>query len=236
MIVVRSLTKSFGRRPVLNGVTFEARPGEIALLVGPNGAGKSTTLKAIAGLIRPDSGSATLLGRDIVKETVAAQRNLAFLPQSPAFHPRFTCAEVLQFYGRLRGVAPSSQAEALALVGLTEMAHQPTGALSGGMRQRLGLALLLLPDAPVLILDEPGVSLDPDWRRRLQRILQVEAQRGKTILVCTHLIAEWNNVADRCLLCRQGAIERPLDSAHLPEEFGEAEGWPTLPQDCRRAS
>lgn len=97
------------------------------------------------------------------------------------------------------------------------------GALSGGTRQRLGLALLLLPDAPVLLLDEPGLSLDPTWRKRLQKTLRFEAERGKAVLVTTHLIAEWNNIAHRCLLCRDGKIERELDPKNLPHNFDELE-------------
>jgi ABC-type multidrug transport system ATPase subunit len=85
------------------------------------------------------------------------------------------------------------------------------------------LALLLLPDAPVLLLDEPGLSLDPAWRRQLQAILQAEASRGKTVLVTTHLIAEWNNVADRCLLCRDGVVEQELDPTNLLHDFPETE-------------
>jgi len=109
----------------------------------------------------------------------------------------------------------------LDLASLGEFARVRTGALSGGTRQRLGLALLLLADAPVLLLDEPGLSLDPGWRKRLQETLHFEAQRGKTVLVTTHLVAEWNDVADRCLLCREGAIERELDPTDLPHDFDE---------------
>ena len=107
------------------------------------------------------------------------------------------------------------------MAGLREFERLPTGELSGGTRQRLGLALLLLPDAPVLLLDEPGLSLDPGWRKRLQETLRFEAERGKAVLVTTHLIAEWNNVAHRCLLCRDGAIERELDPSDLPHDFDE---------------
>ena len=85
----------------------------------------------------------------------------------------------------------------------------------------LGVAFLLLADAPVLLLDEPGLSLDPGWRKWLQQKLRFEAERGKTILVTTHLIAEWNDVADRCLLCRDGIIERELDPKSLPDDFSE---------------
>ena len=107
-----------------------------------------------------------------------------------------------------------------------DSANERTGALSGGMRQRLGLALLLLADAPVLLLDEPGLSLDPGWRTRLQEILREKTARGHAILVTTHLIAEWNGVADRCLLCREGRIEREIDPNDLPHNFDD-ENEPT---------
>lgn len=218
-IVVEKLGKHFGRNRVLDGVTFTAEPGEITLLVGPNGAGKSTTLRTLAGLMRVESGRVCIAGHDISRDRIAAQRALSFLPQSPAFHPRFTCQQVLAFYARLRGAAPARIAHVLERVGLADARDQRTGTLSGGMRQRLGLAILLLPDAPVLLLDEPGLSLDPDWRRALQTILRGLAAERHTVLVTTHLIAEWNGVADRCLLCRNGRIERELDPADLQGDF-----------------
>ena len=219
MIAVDRLTKSYGAKEVLRGVTFRAEPGAITLLVGPNGAGKSTTLKVLAGLIRPSSGLAKLSGFDVATDRINAQSRLAYMPQSPSFHSRLSCLEVLRFYARLRGVLRSRCEAMLELSGLTDAAHTYTGKLSGGMRQRLGLALLLLADAPILLLDEPGLSLDPAWRKRLQETLHFEAERGKTVLVTTHLIAEWNNVADRCLLCRDGVIERELDPTDLPQNF-----------------
>jgi ABC-type multidrug transport system ATPase subunit len=192
-------------------------------MVGPNGAGKSTTVKVLAGLIRPNAGSARISGFDIAEQTTAAQHSLAYLPQRPSFHPRLTCLEVLRFYARLRGV-PLTRCDAmLELTGLNEVARVRTHELSGGMRQRLGIAFLLLADAPVLLLDEPGLSLDPGWRKRLQETLRFESQRGKAVLVTTHLIAEWNNVADRCLLCRDGVIEQELDPSDLLYGFPEIE-------------
>ena len=219
MIQAENLTKSYGRKSILRGISLRAADGEVALLVGPNGAGKSTTIKILAGLIRPKAGSAQINGFDIVHETIAAQRALAYLPQRPSFHPRLTCLEVLRFYARLRGV-PLTRCDAmLELTGMSDAAHVRTQELSGGMRQRLGIAFLLLPDAPVLLLDEPGLSLDPGWRKRLQETLHFESRRGKAILVTTHLIAEWNNVADRCLLCRDGVIEQELDPSDLRHDF-----------------
>jgi ABC-type multidrug transport system ATPase subunit len=221
MISAENLMKSFGRKAVLHGISLHADAKQITLMVGPNGAGKSTTIKALAGLIRPNSGVARVNGFDILDQRIAAQRSMAYLPQRPSFHPQLTCLEVLRFYAGLRGV-PCSRCEAmLQLTGLGEVARVRTEKLSGGMRQLLGLAFLLLANAPVLLLDEPGLSLDPDWRKWLQQKLRFEAERGKTVLVTTHLIAEWNAVADRCLLCRHGVIERELDPTNLPHDFSE---------------
>jgi ABC-type multidrug transport system ATPase subunit len=223
MISARDIVKNYGHKAILRGVSLQAEPKQITLMVGPNGAGKSTTLKVLAGLIRPNGGTAHINGFDVVQQRIAAQRATAYLPQRPSFHPKLTCLEILHFYAGLRSV-PASRCEAmLQLTGLGDAARLRTEKLSGGMRQLLGVALLLLADAPVLLLDEPGLSLDPGWRKWLQQKLRFEAERGKTILVTTHLIAEWNDVADRCLLCRDGIIERELDPRNLPNDFDEIE-------------
>jgi len=221
MICTHNIVKSFGRKPILRGISLHANPKQITLMVGPNGAGKSTTVKVLAGLIRPNSGTARVNGFDVVQQRIKAQRSAAYLPQRPSFHPKLTCLEVLGFYAGLRGVAASRCEAMLQLTGLGDVARVRTEKLSGGMRQLLGVAFLLLADAPVLLLDEPGLSLDPGWRKWLQQKLRFEAERGKTILITTHLIAEWNDIAHRCLLCRDGIIERELDPQNLPDDFSE---------------
>lgn len=221
MIVTEHLVKNYGRKPVLRDMSILARPSEITLLVGPNGAGKTTTMKVLAGLVRPSDGNARINSFDVVRDRIRAQRELSYLPQRPHFHPRLSCAEIMRFYARLRGITLSRCEVMLDQTGLREFERMRIGQLSGGTRQRLGLALLLLPDAPVLLLDEPGLSLDPTWRKRLQETLRFEAARGKAVLVTTHLVAEWNNVAHRCLLCCDGKIERELDPGNLPHNFDE---------------
>jgi len=221
MISTHNILKNFGRKAILRGISLNANPKQITLMVGPNGAGKSTTVKVLSGLIRPNSGTARVNGYDVVQQRIAAQRSTAYLPQRLSIHPKLTCLEILRFYAGLRGV-PASRCEAmLEVTGLGEVARMRTEKLSGGMRQLLGVAFLLLADAPVLLLDEPGLSLDPGWRKWLQQKLRFEAERGKTVLITTHLIAEWNDVADRCLLCRDGIIERELDPQNLPDDFSE---------------
>jgi heme ABC exporter ATP-binding subunit CcmA len=221
MIAAEHLVKNYGRKSVLRDLSIRAQAGEITLLVGPNGAGKTTTVKVLAGLVRPNGGVARINSFDIVRDRLQAQRALSYLPQRPNYHPRLTCSELIRFYARLRGLALSRCEAVLDQAGLREFARTRAGELSGGTRQRVGLALLLLPDAPVLLLDEPGLSLDPAWRKRLQETLRFEAERGKAVLVTTHLVAEWNNVAHRCLLCREGKIERELDPTNLPHDFDQ---------------
>lgn len=230
MIIADELAKSFGGKPVLCGISLVCRRGEITLLVGPNGAGKTTTLKILAGVVRPTAGTARINNFDIRRDATKARGAISYLPQWPDFHPRLSCIEILNFYARLRGLPLSSCQAMLEQMDLREFERMRAGKLSGGTRQRLGLAVLLLAGAPVLLLDEPGLSLDPTWRKRLQQILQSEARRGKTVLVTTHLVAEWNNVAHRCLLCRGGEIERELDPANLAHDFDEV---PNFENDLR---
>jgi ABC-2 type transport system ATP-binding protein len=234
MIVTEHLAKNYRRKLVLRDMSIVAKTGEITLLVGPNGAGKTTTMKVLAGLVRPSDGNARINSLDVVRDRIHAQRTLSYLPQRPNFHPRLTCTEIMRFYAGLRGITLSRCEAMLDQTGLREFERMRIGELSGGTRQRLGLALLLLPDAPVLLLDEPGLSLDPAWRKRLQETLRFEAARGKTVLVTTHLVAEWNNVAHRCLLCCDGKIERELDPRNLPHNFDEMEkSDASLPYESR---
>jgi len=218
MITVENLTKRFGKALVLDGIGMEARKGEVTLLTGANGAGKTTTLRILAGALKADSGKASVGGIDIVSNRREAQRNIAFLPQAVTFDPRLNCRQLLRFYSRLRGCDSSKIAELLDQVGLTKEASKKVGELSGGLRQRLGLAILLLPDAPVLLLDEPGLSLDPVWRNRMQEILREKANDGDCVLVATHLLAEWDGVADRCLNFQDGKIVSEIDPKNL---YGE---------------
>jgi ABC-2 type transport system ATP-binding protein len=218
MIRIEHLTKRYGGKEVLRDLSLTAGAGQITLLIGANGAGKTTTVKVLAGLVRPDTGTILVQNADLRRNRRSAQQALSYLPQRPDFHPRFTCLQIARFYARLRGVAATRAEAVLELAGLSDHATVRTGELSGGLHQRLGLALLLLPDAPVLLLDEPGLSLDPAWRKRLQDTLCFEAERGKTVFLTTHLVAEWNNIAQRCLLCRDGRIEKEIDPSNLLRE------------------
>lgn len=225
MIHASGLRKSFGRRAVLNGLELTVGGGAVTLLVGPNAAGKTTALRILAGLSEPDAGTVVVAGLDLHRDRRRALAALSFLPQSPRFHPRLTTRQVALFHGRCRGCLVPEIDQALTAWGLPDHRDTPTGQLSGGLRQRLALAIFSLARGPVRILDEPGLSLDPEWRGRLQRFLAEEAKRGRAVLVATHLLGEWEGRADRCLLLSEGGIRGELPTSRLRESYPH---WPTL--------
>lgn len=219
MILIDRLTKAYGSHRVLHSATCEIRAGEVTLLVGANGSGKSTTLRIAAGMSTPTSGRVIVGGHDVALAPVDALRQLSYLPQAPRFHPRLTVRQILRFYARLRDRDDADVSRVLRQWGLLERADSPTGQLSGGLRQRLALAVFSLPDAPVLVLDEPGLSLDPDWRRALQTSLLAAARDGRTVLVATHLLGEWEGQVDRCLVLENGDLSRELPPDDLRQAF-----------------
>lgn len=219
MILTRDLRKAFGKRSVLAGLDLAAEAGAITLLVGANGAGKTTTLRLLAGLADPDGGMVAIAGHDLARARQQALAHLSFLPQAPRFHPRLSTMQVAMFYAQLRGRERADVLRALAEWGLAEFARVPTAKLSGGLRQRLALAVFALADAPVLLLDEPGLSLDPEWRLRLQNFLADEAHRGRTVLVATHLLGEWEGRVDRCCLIENGRAAGELPPDRLRDAF-----------------
>jgi ABC-2 type transport system ATP-binding protein len=228
MIAVDGLVKAYGSHRVLNDLAFEARRGQVTLLVGANGSGKSTTLRVVTGLSSASAGRVAIAGHDLATARAEALDALSYLPQSPRFHPHLTVRQVLAFYARLRGLGGSRLDVVARAWGLAERIDTPTGRLSGGLRQRLALAVFSLPDAPVLALDEPGLSLDPDWRRFLQAELTAVARRGRTVLVATHLLGEWEGQADRCLVLEQGHVTRELPPDRLRDAFPFAVPHPAV--------
>jgi ABC-2 type transport system ATP-binding protein len=204
MIEVADLYKSFGDAAVLQDASFSAAPGTATVLVGPNGSGKTTTLHVLAGLVTPDAGTARIDGTDVTTDRTAAQERLAFLPQDVRFHDALTPRQVLRFYSGLRD-APDAHLDALLDdVGLADAAQKSCGALSGGMRQRLGIAVFELARAPVLLLDEPGLSLDPKWRGFLMDCLRARVEEGAAVLMATHLLDVWRPWPTACSAVRAG--------------------------------
>lgn len=228
-VVVEALTKVYGGKSVVDGVSLTVREGEFFGILGPNGAGKTTTLEMMEGLRKADSGSVSLLGLS------PRPRNTDLLPrigvqlQSSAFFERLTAKEQLVTFGALYGADADRVDDVLALVGLTEEADTREEKLSGGQRQRLSIACALVHDPELLFLDEPTASLDPQGRRNLWDVLRGIKNRGKTIVYTTHYIEEAERLCDRIAVLDHGqviamdtpeALVRTLDarvSMDLPE-------------------
>jgi ABC-2 type transport system ATP-binding protein len=194
-IAAGELTKRYGRREALRGVSFEARAGEVVAVIGPNGAGKTTLLSILAGIQPPTSGTVS-----------RGPREVGWVPQSPAVYTKLSVAENLRLFARLEKVADPDAAVAAMLeqTGLAERADDELGHLSGGNRQRVNIAVGLLADPPVLLLDEPSSSLDPRQRERLWEFIGALAARGTAVVFSTHNVGEAERYADRVLVLADG--------------------------------
>ncbi|RPJ60886.1 MAG: ABC transporter ATP-binding protein [Acidobacteria bacterium] len=199
MIRIDGLSKTYGEFQAIRGVSLEIRAGETFALLGPNGSGKSTTLKCLVGLTVPTAGQILINGIDIRIRPREARRLLSYLPQRVSFPDNLTVREVADFFGSLRQAASGRFAEVAASTHFefNGFSNKPVGTLSGGMLQRLGLLVACLPDAPVLILDEPMINLDPEGAIRFRRFLQELKGEGKTIIFSSHMLADVEQLADR---------------------------------------
>lgn len=204
-VVIRSLTKNFKSRRVVDDVSFTVEPGKITGFLGPNGAGKTTTLRMIVGLVTPTSGSA-LIGGKAYRELPAPGRTVGALLDATGIDPGRRGRDHLRVYAPSAGVDDRRVDEVLDLVGLSEAATQRVRGYSLGMRQRLALATAMLADPQVLICDEPTNGLDPDGIRWLRSLLREQAARGKTVLVSSHLLAEMQQTVDSVVILNRGKI------------------------------
>jgi ABC-2 type transport system ATP-binding protein len=210
LIAARQLTKRFGTRTAVDGVSFEIRPGESVGLLGPNGAGKTTTFSMITGLIRPDSGSVAIDGRAIVSDTDPLKRRFGLVPQDLALYDDLGARRNLEFFAAIQGVpgrdAPKAIEDALAFVGLSDRAGDRVGTFSGGMKRRLNIAAALLHDPDILLLDEPTVGVDPQSRNAIFDNITALRSRGKTILYTTHYMEEVERLCDRVIIIDAGRV------------------------------
>jgi len=205
VISVTGLTKRYRSVPVVDDVSFTCRPGTITGFLGPNGAGKSTTLKMITGLARPDAGEATIAGRrfaDLPNPT----RYVGTLLDASAMHDGRDGRTTLRIAATMAGVPARRVETVLATVGLTGAAGRRVGTYSLGMRQRLGLGQALIGDPGVLILDEPANGLDPEGIAQIRTLLREFADRGGTVLLSSHLLAEIQASADHLVVIRAGRV------------------------------
>jgi ABC-2 type transport system ATP-binding protein len=206
MIESNGLTKRFGGRTVVEDVTFACEPGTVTGFLGPNGAGKTTTMRMLCGLSEPDAGSAAVLGGPY-RSLPNPGRRVGMLLDASAQHPGRRGRETLALSARLMGVPEPRADELLALVGLDRSAaRKRVRQYSLGMRQRLGLAHALLGEPAVLILDPPANGLDPEGMRWMRSLLRDFADRGGTVLLSSHLLAEVEAVADQLVIIGGGRI------------------------------
>jgi len=196
IIDARDLTKSFDGRRVVDKVSIRVRQGRICGFLGPNGSGKTTTIRMLCGLLRPDSGSGTCLGYDILSEAAQIKRRVGYMTQRFSLYEDLSIRENLEFIARVYAVPERDRAvgETLKRLGLERRAGQLAGQLSGGWKQRLALAACLLHDPQLLLLDEPTAGVDPKARREFWDHIHELAAGGITVLVSTHYMDE----AERC--------------------------------------
>jgi len=207
-IEVRNLTKRFKDFAAVDDVSFDIERGETFALLGPNGSGKTTTLKCMVGLTLPTSGSISISGFDIQRRGREAKRLLSFLPQRVGFSDQLTGREVLEFYCRLRRIPTQRIDQTLNSPNFhfNGFFDKSVSQFSGGMTQRLGLAVACLPDAPVLVLDEPTVSLDPNGAIHFREFLASLKRAGKTIVFSSHMLADVEQLADRVAILVGGRL------------------------------
>ena len=211
MIRTEHLSKSYGEKEAVCDLTLEIRRGEIFGLLGPNGAGKTTTTLMLLGLTEPTGGSAYIDGKDCARQAIDVKRMVGYLPDNVGFYSDMTGRENLRFTGQLNGlpsdVTDRRMEELLEKVGMTEAADQKAGTYSRGMRQRLGIADVLMKDPKVVIMDEPTLGIDPEGMRELMTLIRGLAEDDKrTILISSHQLYQIQQICDRVGLFVDGRL------------------------------
>ncbi|CAM3371877.1 ABC transporter ATP-binding protein [Marinicrinis lubricantis] len=222
-IQTEKVVRKFGDREVLHGISLQVQRSEIFGLLGPSGSGKTTLVKMIAGIDEATSGTIEVLGTSMPK--LEMMNRIGYMAQSDALYTELTAKENMEFFGSLFGLRAKKlnqrMLEVMELVGLTEHLKRQVGSYSGGMKRRLSLAIALLHEPEVLILDEPTVGIDPVLRKSIWDELEKQSRQGTTILVTTHVMDE----ADKCHrlgMVRDGSLIAVGTLEHLKEESGSA--------------
>jgi ABC-2 type transport system ATP-binding protein len=205
-IEVDRLTKRYGDFTAVNDISFTVRKGEVFAFLGPNGAGKTTTVEIIETIRMSTSGKVTLLGMDVAKKKHDIVRRIGVLPQQFSSFDRITVRETVQYYARLFSDRNTDIDGLIELVNLKDKTNEQYKSLSGGLRQRLGIAIALVNDPEVVFLDEPTTGLDPRARREVWEVLQGMKKKGKTVFLTTHYMEEAELLADTVAIISKGKI------------------------------
>ncbi|MET0279731.1 MAG: ABC transporter ATP-binding protein [Steroidobacteraceae bacterium] len=227
MLIVDGLTRRYGARVAVAGVNLRIARGECLGLLGPNGAGKTSTLAMIAGIARPDAGTARLDDSPAGSNVTALKRRVGLVPQDLALYDELTAWANLQLFGGLYGLdAPLLRAradEALTLVGLADRRNERVKNFSSGMKRRLNIAGALLHDPDLVLLDEPTVGVDPQSRNAIFGNLEELKRRGKALLYTTHYMEEAERLCDRVLIMDHGKVLADDSTAALKAQHGNLE-------------
>jgi nitrous oxidase accessory protein len=218
MVEIAGLVKTFGGRPAVRDVDLTVYEGEAVALWGSNGAGKTTIIRCLLGLLSPQQGTLRVAGLDVRKDGPRARRFVGYVPQELRFHDDLTVYDTMRFHADLRGIRNLDIAPRLAQVGLEGHFRHRVGELSGGLKQRLALALALLADPPVLLLDEPTSNLDRRGRAEFLALLSTLKSSGKTLLFSAHHLDEIRPLADRVVLLEQATMVRVCSPADFERD------------------
>jgi ABC-2 type transport system ATP-binding protein len=223
---VRGLTKRFDR-PAVDALDLTIRTGEFYALLGPNGAGKTTTLRMVAGLLRPDAGSVTIMGIDALNDPVAAKQITAWVSDEPMIYDKLTPLEYLEFIAGLwgidRSVAEPSARELLVSLGLEANMHERCEGFSKGMRQKVALAGALVHEPRMIILDEPLTGLDAVSARHVKGLLGERVRNGCTVIMTTHILEVAERMADRIGVISSGRLVAEGTLAELRQQNGKTD-------------
>jgi sodium transport system ATP-binding protein len=217
-IDVQDLHKRFGAVHAVDGVSFQAGAGEICGVLGPNGAGKTTTLRLLATTLKPDAGTATIYGHDILREPVATRRAVGMLTASIGLYPRLTARENVAYFARLYGMSDAQTNRRItalfALLDMESYADRRTDTFSTGMKQKVAIARAVVHDPPIMIFDEPTSGLDVLGARTVVEFIQACRAEGKCVLLSTHQMAQAAKLCDRVVIIHHGAV---LQIGTVPE-------------------
>jgi Cu-processing system ATP-binding protein len=221
MIRYRAFTKDFDRLRAVDTLTLQVPRGSVVALLGPNGSGKTTTIKAAAGLVRPTAGDVLLGDAGQPASDPDARRICSFLPQRVSFPEALTGREVVEFYRRLRGAPAAATDRVLKFASLNGSSARAVGAYSGGMLQRLGLAVAMLPEAEILLLDEPTAALDPDGLCALYGLIEQRRGAGATVFFSSHQLGDVERLADHIAVLAKGRLVALMSEPELAERLAD---------------
>lgn len=223
MIIVENLRKMFEDFIAVDGISFNVRAGEVLALLGPNGAGKTTTVRMLTSILKPTNGSASVGGYDVVRSPEAVRASVGVLTENHGLYGRMPAVDYLHFFGELYGMSAAqrdARIEALLTqFGLKDARQRRIGEYSKGMRQKLALARALLHNPPVLLLDEPTSAMDPESARLVRDAIQELRTADRAIIICTHNLAEAEELADQIAIIRRGKIIARGTPLHLKQEL-----------------